>query len=136
MPAYAEKNSYVLPVQKDPNWDYGREWFAVNWGPMLAGDCQQNSAYVTMSPPDSDGNVTIGWGSGILFTRHTNHADVWHQSFQFKTLHNTTVLAIGGFDGPQMTKINTNYSNYVFKYAKVDPELWPLIDHVIWTGDC
>jgi hypothetical protein len=103
---------------------------------MYAGDCQESNAYVTLSPPDRWGNVTVAWGSGVLLTHHTNHADVWHQSFRFRTLYNTTVLAIGGFDGPQMPKINTEYSNYVFKYATLDPQLWPLITEVDWIGDC
>ncbi|MBB5897067.1 hypothetical protein [Kutzneria kofuensis] len=135
-PAYAAKSSTVWPTQHDYNWDYGREWFAVEATTMSAGDCEEKNGYVTLSPPDADGNVYMGWGTGILLTHHTNHADVWHQKFEFMTAWGTTVLTVGGFDGPQMTKINWEYSEYHWQYARMDPQLWPLISQVRWTGDC
>ncbi len=136
-PAFAAKgSSWNIPVQRDWQWDYGREWFAVQWGPLSAGDCEQRNSYVTLPPPDQYGNTVVGWGSGILLTHHTTHADVWHQSFVFHTRWGTTVLAVDGFDGPQMTQINHEYSNFVSKAVHVDPQLWPLIAYVDWTGDC
>jgi hypothetical protein len=136
-PAHADANTaWNIPVQRDWQWDYGREWFAVMWGPLSAGDCEERNAYVTLPPPDSQGNTVVGWGSGILLTHHTNHADVWHQSFVFRTRWGTPVLSVGGFDGPQMTQINQPYSNHVYRTVTVDPQLWPLIATVDWTGDC
>ena len=136
VPAHAATNNIWLPTQHDWQWDYGREWFAVETGPMSAGDCQESNGFVTLAPPDAQGNTSVAWGAGALLTHHTITADVWHQSFQFLTQYGTVALTAGGFDGPRMSKTNTEYSKYVVRYFKIDPQLWPLITTVRWTGDC
>jgi hypothetical protein len=133
-PAYAATRYVDVAVHQDPQWDYGQEWFAIVT--MAAGDCVETSGYVELLPPDAQGSALIHWNTGSLLTHHTNHADVWHQRFEFKTAFGTTVLSAGGFDGPQMTQINKEYTGTYWQRVTIDPQLYPLITTVRWIGDC
>jgi hypothetical protein len=100
-----------------------------------AGDCFQNpGARVELVRPDGAGGSLIRWVA-LVGTFHTNHADIWHVTWTFKTAFGTPVGTIGPLNGPSMI----NFATYNVDQPKVvwfDPQLWPLVTQVEWKGEC
>jgi hypothetical protein len=122
-----------IPVTRE-----GGNVVSVLVNPFEVGDCQMNAqARVTLTPPDDAGNTTVTWDADV-FTRHTNHVDVWHQSFGFKTRRGTTVLSVENLDGPPLRHGHENEVQHAHqdRSVVVDPDLFDLIAKVDWTGEC
>jgi hypothetical protein len=105
--------------------------------PFEVGDCQMNvGAQVNLNLVDPNaGTVTVIWDADV-FTRHTTFGDQWHQSFNFKTRHGTSVVQVGGLDGPSMDNENEVKHAHVERTISVDPDLFDSIRTVDWTGEC
>lgn len=102
---------------------------------FLAGDCfQERDARVELVRPDGAGGSQIRWVA-LVGTFHTNHADIWHVTWTFKTAFGTPVGTIGPLNGPSML----NFATYNVDQPKdvwFDPQLWPLVTQVEWKGEC
>jgi hypothetical protein len=73
--------------------------------------------------------------SDELRTHHTSNYDVWWQSFRFKTAFGTVVGGMAPLPGPKMYDVHEPYSVEQKTSIAIDPEIWPLIKRVEWTGE-
>jgi len=107
--------------------------------PFEVGDCQMNAgAQVNLNLVDPNaGTVIVTWDADV-FTRHSQafFGDQWHQSFNFKTRHGTSVAQVGGLDSPSMNNDNEVKHAHQERTISVDQDLFDAIRTVDWTGEC
>jgi len=105
-------------------------------GPLFVGDCEMRNARVELTKADAAGRSVVIWTSDELRTHHTSNYDVWWQSFRFKTAFGTVVGGMAPLPGPKMYDAHEPYSVEQKTSIAIDPEIWPLIKRVEWTGEC
>ncbi len=104
--------------------------------PFEVGDCQMNAgARANLNLDPNTGTAVLIWDADV-FTRSTTFGDTWHQSFNFKTRHGTSVVSVSGLDGPEMDNDNEVKHAHQERIISIDPDLFDAIRTVDWTGEC
>ena len=107
---------------------------------FLAGDCyifgptSGQIAQVILTRPDAAGHNSIRW-LAYVGTSFTHNRDIWHLNWRFRDAFGTVLGSYGQIDGPPMRPGNL-YLVDRSQAGTMDPELWPLIKTVEWTGAC
>jgi hypothetical protein len=132
VPAYAsapaDSSKVISWSNGDPQFPNDRIMRFSNDGNWPVGDCFLDKfSYVEV---DVTSRRVILHGEG--WTTHTNHADVWHSTFQFTdTVGN--VVTVGPLDSAQMTVINRTYTwDVVVPFAGTDS----FYGSVKWISHC
>jgi hypothetical protein len=101
----------------------------------FAGDCVmfQGSFIRIQQPINGDSQIEV-WTD--TYTTHTNHADIWWNTFQFRTSSGTLLYTSPTVRSVDMTQINTLYTTHQFFEMHIDPALYPQIGEIHWSGTC
>lgn len=102
---------------------------------LFVGDCVAFAgSNIQLAPVGAFYQLT--WTQTSL-TSHTNHADVWHATFEFTDAAGNVVRKFGPFDGAQMTQVNRQYVWQRFQLnVVISGALFQTITAVKWTNAC
>ncbi len=134
-PSYASapnpgSRTTTLTTVSDHRWPADHVLQSVLTSDFPVGDCIMNHRLSDVEI-DTTSHEFI-WDATAL-TTHTNNADIWHGTFQFRNAANVLRLTVGPYDGARMTVINQPYGWQVIVPLTTVPTD---ATTVTWIGAC